>query len=120
MTAKLWARVKQSGAHGLRRGAWYPVVNDKKHDLVIVDVNKKNVPVARALVELTEDTPRRWSVVAWDAADRGSQRASESRFGLVYGVCPGCRGRLSLEDGTDTATCSGCGGEFEVDWDHLC
>ena len=120
MTAKKWARVKQDGAHGLRRGAWYPVVNDKKHDLVIVDVNKKNVPVSRILVDLTDDAPSRWSVVAWDAADRGSQRASESRFGLVYGVCPDCRARVSLEEGTDGATCPECGGEFAVDWDHLC
>jgi hypothetical protein len=120
MTAKKWARVKQNGAHGLRRGAWYPVVNDKKQDLVIVDVNKKNVPVSRGLVELREDPPARWSVVAWDAADRGSRRASESRYGLIYGVCPDCRSRLTLEEGMDSATCKECGGEFEVDWDQLC
>ncbi|UCF39636.1 MAG: hypothetical protein JSW43_07750 [Gemmatimonadota bacterium] len=120
MTAKKWARVKQNGAHGLRRGAWYPVVNDKKPDLLIVDVNKKNVPVSRGLVEVSDDAPKRWSVVAWDAADRGSRRASESRYGLVYGVCPACRARVTLEEQADHATCSECGGEFEVDWDHLC
>ncbi len=120
MTPKKWARVKQNGAHGLRRGAWYLVVNDKKQDLVIVDVNKKNVPVARTLVELSEDEPARWSVVAWSEADRGAQRASESRFGMMYAVCPNCRARKNIDDQAASAECPECGGEFDVDWENLC
>ncbi len=96
MAAKKWARVKRSGAHGLRRGAWYPVVNDTKPELVFVDVNRRNMPVARELVELAEDAPECWSVVMWQEHENGLERASDSDSGTEYGVCPSCRGRQKL------------------------
>ena len=49
---KLWARVRQTGAHGLRRGAWYAVVNDSKPTIVFLDVHRKNVAMDRTLLDL--------------------------------------------------------------------
>jgi len=51
MTPKRWARVRATRAHGLRRGAWYTVVNDSKPGIVFLDVSKRNVAVDRSLLE---------------------------------------------------------------------
>jgi hypothetical protein len=121
MAAKKWARVKRSGAHGLRRGAWYPVVNDKKPELVFVDVNRRNVPVPRDLVELAGDAPERWSVVMWKEEENGAVRASDSEYGKMYGVCPRCRARQKFSPpGVAEMACPECGGEFAVDWENPC
>ncbi len=121
MQEKRWARVKRSGAHGLRRGAWYLVVNNAKSDLVILDVRKENVPIPRSMVEITTTAPTRWSVVQWEESQRGAQRASESRFGLVYAVCPGCRARQQLRPpDAERMTCEECGEAFDVEWEQVC
>ncbi len=121
MAAKKWARVKRSGAHGLRRGAWYPVVNDKKPDLVFVDVHTRNVPVSRELVELAEGAPECWSVVMWQEQENGAERASDSDYGKMYGVCPQCRSRQKFSPpGVAEMVCPECGGEFKVDWENPC
>ena len=118
---KRWARVKRSGAHGLRRGAWYAVVNEKKPEFVFVDVNKRNVPVPRELVELADQAPKLWSVVIWKDEERGSKRASESEHGKMYGVCPRCRAREPFSPpGVSQMKCPQCGGEFGVDWQNPC
>jgi hypothetical protein len=59
MPPKKWARVRHSGAHGLRRGAWFVVVNDSHPSLIVLDVRRDNVPVPRSQVELTEAAPAR-------------------------------------------------------------
>lgn len=117
---KQWARVKQSGAHGLRRGAWYAVVNNAKPDLVILDVHKHNVPVPRGLVEVSDAKPSRWSVVQWQETDRGAQRVSESELGMIYAVCPACRARAPIEpDDAQAMKCPECGRRFEMDWEKI-
>lgn len=76
-----WVRPKRSGAHGLRRGAWYQVVNDNSPSLVILHVRKTNVPVPRSMLEFSDSLPAKWSVVKWEESQRGSRRASESQSG---------------------------------------
>jgi hypothetical protein len=120
MEPRLWARVRLAGAHGLRRGAWYPVVNDKKPTMVFLDVNKRNVAVDRTLLELAETPPTRWSVVVRAAGELATQRASAANLNRTYGVCPQCRTRANVDDGVRAARCPVCTGEFEVDWQHPC
>src|SRR5438552_3892763 len=50
--AKGWARVGRAGAHLLRRGAWYPVVRISSSHIVVLDVNRRNVPVDRRFLEI--------------------------------------------------------------------
>ncbi len=90
---KKWARVKRAGAHGLRRGAWYVVLTDTKPTIVVLDVNKKAVPVDRTLLEFTTEKPHKWSVVRLDAKDDAPRRPSQAGLGMLYGVCqlPGAR-----------------------------
>lgn len=116
-----WARVKLSGAHNLRRGAWYPVVNDNNAKLVVLDVAKRNVPVPRESVELAEEKPTRWSVVKFNTDKPIPARISHEKLPLTYAVCPHCRARsVEVSDATTTLTCDECGKESEVDWDNPC
>ena len=119
--SRKWARAKQSGAHGLRRGAWYLVVNEPSDSLVVLSVRKTNVPVPVGMVELSDQQPTKWSVVRWEETQSGIRRASEQALGLTYGVCPACgaRGALDAPD-VQSLTCDECGLTAEVDWEHPC
>ncbi len=121
MQAKKWARVKDTGAHGLRRGAWFLVVNDTLPSLVVLDVRRHNVPVPRSQVDLSDAHPTKWSVVQWKHGQRGLQRVSEVNFGLIYAVCPECSNRQQFDPpDTKRMRCAECGGDFEIDWDNPC
>lgn len=116
-----WARAKGAGAHGLRRGAWYLVVNDSQQGVVFLDVRKNNVPVPRPMLDISEEKPGKWSVVKWQETQRGARRASEENLGLVYAVCPSCgeRGKIEPPDAAQL-TCVHCHGTFAIDWEHPC
>lgn len=118
---KLWARVRRTGAHGLRRGAWYAVVNDSKPTIVFLDVHRKNVAMDRTLLDISEAPPSLWSVVrrATDEPET-ARRESWVDLNLTYGVCPQCRSRSNLSEGATSAGCGQCGGTFGIDWDHPC
>jgi hypothetical protein len=120
MAPKRWARVRATRAHGLRRGAWYAVVNDSKPGIVFLDVSKRNVAVDRSLLEFREAPPDRWSVVVRTAEDVATARISTAHLNPTYGVCPQCRARANLFAGAPRAKCPGCGGEFLVDWVNTC
>ena len=120
MTPKKWARVRRAGAHGLRRGAWYAVVNDSKPNVVFLDVSKRNVAMDRTLLEFAAEPPTRWSVVERTPADPAARRASDANLNPTYGVCPACRNRANLTPGQESLKCPACGEAFEVDWDNPC
>ena len=120
MAPKRWARVRATRAHGLRRGAWYTVVNDSKPGIVFLDVSKRNVPVDRSLLEFSDHAPDHWSVVVRSPEDVASVRASAQHLNPTYGVCPTCRGRANLFAGSARARCTYCGGDFPVDWVNTC
>lgn len=116
-----WARAKGAGAHGLRRGAWYLVVNDAQTNVVLLNVRKDNVPVPRTMLDMSEGKPDKWSVVKWQETQRGARRASDHQLGLTYGVCPACGERGAIEPPEAAQlSCVHCGGTFPVDWDHPC
>lgn len=118
---KKWARVKLSGAHNLRRGAWYPVVNDSSAKIVVLDVAKRNVPIPRESVDLSIEKPSKWSVVKFDSDKPVPARISQEHLPLTYPVCPFCRARsVEVYDDTKALTCPDCGREAEVDWDNPC
>ncbi len=120
MAPKAWARVRRAGAHGLRRGAWYAVVNDKKPTIVFLDVNKRNVAVDRTLLEFADVQPYLWSIVVRDPAEPKAQRASQVSLEPTYGVCPNCRTRANLPPDAERVPCPGCRNEYGIDWAHPC
>jgi hypothetical protein len=121
MPQKRWARARQTGAHGLRRGAWYLLVNDPGGSLIILNVRKHNIPVPRTMVVVSDDSPERWSVVRWDEYQLGVQTASQKGTGLMYVVCPKCGARKQIDPPKAAQmTCDQCQGGFPVNWDEYC
>ncbi len=85
LQVKGWARVGPSGAHTLRRGAWYPVVRISSSNIVVLDVNRHNVPVDRRFLEIRYHPPERWTIVRCEP--RVIERLGRI-FPLTYAVCP--------------------------------
>ena len=120
-TPRKWARARGAGAHGLRRGAWYLVVNDAQPSVVILNVRKQNVPVPRSMIDIRTGSPDAWSVVQWQESQRGATLAGQQRLGLRYAVCPACGERAPLDPPkVAELTCAQCGGTFGVEWDRPC
>jgi len=115
-----WARVKRAGAHGLRRGAWYVVLNENKTNIVVLDVSKKAIPIDRSLLDFTAQKPRKWSVVQLDPQKDATELAGEAGLGPLYGVCPNCAGRANLKPEDTQLTCRVCQLLFEIDWSVTC
>jgi hypothetical protein len=119
-SSRQWARIKRPSGHGLRRGAWYPVLDDTRGDALTLNVGSQSVTVDRATVELTSEKPHKWSVVRWNPRDDEARLAAQAMLGPTYGVCPNCRGRSNL-DATDTQKkCPVCELLFEIDWGSSC
>jgi hypothetical protein len=116
LQAKGWARVGKSGAHLLRRGAWYPVVRISSSHIVVLDVNRRNVPVDRRLLEIRYHPPERWSVVRCEP--RQLQRLGRE-FPLTYAVCPRCRHRQAIEGDSKELTCTRCHAASPLAWDEM-
>ena len=118
LQVKGWARVGPAGAHTLRRGAWYPVVRISSSNIVVLDVNRHNVPVDRRFLEIRYHPPERWSIVR--CTPRDIERVGRT-FPLTYAVCPFCRARsVEVFDDTLALTCPDCGREAPVDWENPC
>ena len=115
-----WARVTRAGIGGLRRGAWYPVLNENKSDVVVLDVNKKAVPADRSMFDFTSEKPHKRSVVRLDPQKDAAELAGEAGLGPLYGVCPNCSGRANLKQDDTQLKCRVCELLFEIDWSAAC
>jgi hypothetical protein len=93
------SRGKRAEAQGLRRGAWYRVVEDPKQDWVVLDVHHVEIRMDRADVELRPEPPKTWSVVR-----------------EPHLVCPACHRRHVVAEGAKDAKCPECGRSYPIDW----
>jgi len=96
-----WARSRgnRAEAQGLRRGAWYRVVEDPPKDYVVLDVHHVEIRIPKGDIELRGDPPKNWSVVR-----------------EPHVVCPGCHARAVIPEGRKDAKCSECGRTYAIDW----
>ncbi len=96
-----WARSRGDRAEGqgLRRGAWYRVVEDPKKDYVVVDVHQVEIRVPKGDLEIRGQRPTAWSVVR-----------------QPHLVCPGCATRSVVTEGKHEAKCNECGKAYPIDW----
>jgi hypothetical protein len=96
-----WARSRGDRAEGqgLRRGAWYRLVENPQKEYVVLDVHHVEVRVPRNHLEIRADSPRVWSVVR-----------------EPHLVCPGCHARAIIPEGRTDATCGECGRTYPIDW----
>src|SRR2546428_4790766 len=60
-----WARSRGERAEneGLRRGAWYRVVEEPGKPWIVLDVHQVEVRVPKDNLEIRKDRPKAWSVV---------------------------------------------------------
>jgi len=96
---------------GLRRGAWYRIVQVAGNDAVL-ELTPEPVPVPRRLLETVFHRPFRWSVVPrpHDALNVPSD------WGSSYAVCPVCRTRAPVAGRPVDLRCPRCHGVFGVAW----
>lgn len=96
-----WARSQGNRAEsqGLRRGAWYRVVEDPAKEYVVLDVHHVEIRIPRTDLEIRRERPKAWSVVR-----------------EPHLVCPGCHARAVLPEGTKDAKCAECGRSYPIDW----
>jgi hypothetical protein len=96
-----WARSRADRAEkeGLRRGAWYRVVEEPGQAWLVLDVNQVEIRVPKDSIELRTDRPRAWSVV------------HEPHL-----VCPGCHKRHHVTGQPKDVKCYECGNTYTVDW----
>src|SRR5437762_13012522 len=59
-----WARCADNVADILRRGAWYPIVEESPDGHLVVEVRQQRVRLARADVTIRAEPPDHWSIVA--------------------------------------------------------
>ena len=104
----LFARLQADVDLKIRRGAWYKVL-DMSDLEAIIEVNKRPVKVLRAMLEIQQRPPLRWTVVP-----HNGRRAAV--LGVEYGVCPSCRTRAKLPKGAKELQCPRCKQEFGVNW----
>ena len=114
MSERLYARLNENVNLHIRRGAWYRVL-DLEDLHATLEVNRRPVTVAKALLEFVKRPPPKWTVV--------QQRASWIRippvgFAEQYGVCPSCTERAPLPPRVKRMVCPSCKWEFEVAWDE--
>src|SRR6202165_5735701 len=113
---KGWARVGPAGAHTLRRGAWYPVVRISSSNIVVLDVNRHNVPVDRRFLEIRYHPPERWTIVRCEP--RRIERPARS-FPPPSAVCWSCRRGQGIEARANDMTCDRCHKAAGLAWDEL-
>src|SRR5437764_11944604 len=88
-----WARCADNVADVLRRGAWYPVVEESSDGHVIVEVRRQRIRLSRADVTFRTEPPDHWSVVVRTGVlrptrgqDRKSTRLNSSHRCISYAV----------------------------------
>src|SRR6266513_5979687 len=75
-----WARCADNVADILRRGAWYPIVEELADGHVVVEVRQQRVRLPRGDVTIRTEVPDHWSIVARTGVLRptlGGGRGSE-------------------------------------------
>jgi len=112
MAGLQWARLQVNVNCQLRRGAWYRVIRLAPRE-VVLEVDRKPLPVPRPLLQLTSTRPRRWTVVP-----RPHNAVGLPPSWNDYAVCPSCGDRAPLERRPTSMRCLRCNGLFEIAWDE--
>ena len=84
--------------------------------IVVLDVNRRNVPVDRRFLEIRYHPPERWSVVRCEP--REAERLGRT-FPLTYAVCPNCRHRQAFDGDSRDLLCDRCHSGAPLAWDEL-
>jgi hypothetical protein len=119
MASKGWARCLDSVADILRRGAWYPIVEETAEH-VVLNVHDKRVRMSRADLQVRLSPPENWSIVVRTGVMRPTLGGSKEHVTRTYAVCPTCNWRQDLEGKPPRMRCERCQREAAVDWSVTC
>jgi hypothetical protein len=115
-----WARCSDNVADVLRRGAWYPIVEESADGHLIVEVRGRGVRLARADLNVREEQPDRWSVVVRTGVLRPTLDGRGRDVESTYAVCPHCHERRNFTGKPSVLACTRCGATSPVDWSETC
>jgi hypothetical protein len=116
-----WARITDSVADVLRRGAWYPIVEETSDGDVVLDVSSRKIRLSRQDVHVRNERPERWSVVVRTGVLRPTLGGGRgSALVSTYGVCAYCNERQEFTGKPTELTCQKCGQSAPVDWTETC
>lgn len=116
-----WARVRPPGAYSLRRGAWYPVVEDDgEGSEVVLDLSNRRVVIPRRNLQIRSDRPTCFSIVVRTPKDPNPVKGTPEDLGLTYAVCPLSHTRVRVAGHPEVLECPRCGYQFPVEWKDLC
>src|SRR2546426_4188272 len=85
-----WARCADNVADVLRRGAWYPVVEESGDGHVVVEVRRGRIPLHPADVTGRNQPPQHWRVVGRTGGLRPTPGGEGGGGVTPHAPCPLC------------------------------
>ncbi len=121
MQVEGWARVKPPGAYSLRRGAWYPILENNGDEAeIVLDLRYRTVVIPRVNIDVRTERPTCFSVVVREPHDPNPVKGTPQDLGLSYAVCPLSHTRVRLSGHPEVLECPECGYQYPIEWDDLC
>ncbi len=114
-----WARCLDNVADVLRRGAWYPVLEETPDGKVVLEVRQKPVRLSLVDVRVREIPPDHWSVVVRTGVLRPTLGGGQDVV-TTYAVCPHCLERQDFSGRPASLKCTRCAQVSPVDWSETC
>lgn len=114
-----WARCLDNVADVLRRGAWYPILEQTPDGSVVVECRQKPVRLSLVDVKVRDAPPDRWSVVVRTGVLRPTLGGGHDVV-TTYAVCPHCHERQDFAGRPPSLRCTRCSKESVVDWSEIC
>lgn len=115
-----WARTQDKFAATLRRGAWYPVVEEGGSDQLVIQVGQARVSMKRGMLLVRNEPPTHWSVVVRTGVMRPTWGGQHNVSDNTYAVCPKCAERQFFDGQPRTIECRRCHQNSPVDWSVTC
>jgi hypothetical protein len=113
-TVKGWATGAPGTGDILRRGAWYPILEDAG-DEVILEVDTHPLRLPRKKVIIRDQQPDQWSIVVRTGVMRPTLAGAKAAA-TTYAVCPDCTARQEFEGRPESLMCTRCRRAAKIDW----
>lgn len=110
-----WATGVPGKGDRLRRGAWYPILEETPAE-VTIEVDYQPLRLTRDEVRIRPDRPTEWSVVVRTGVMRPT--LAGQKVVTSYAVCPDCTARQEFEGEPESMMCARCRRAAKVDWDN--